>query len=572
MAIAMGWSKPDNVAGSSAPAIMVGLFVATGGLLFGYDTGTINGILAMQSFKDHFNTGYLDQNGHLNMSPKEVAFIVAMLSFGTVIGALFSAPVGDKWGRRRSLIGAIGVFCIGAIFQVCATNVELLVVGRTVAGIGVGTISVLVPLYQSEMAPKWVRGTLVCAYQLSITVGLLIASIVNILTFNIDGAAAYRIPMGLQLSWACVLALGLLVLPETPRYLIKRGHKEAAAMSLSRLRRLDITHPALIEELAEIEANHEYELALGPDTYKDVFFGHPHLGRRTLTGCGLQMLQQLTGVNFIMYYGTTFFNGAGVNDPFKISLIMQIINTVSTLPGLLVVESWGRRRLLIVGAIGMAICQLLIAAYATANGDEDITTQNQILIAFVAIYIFFFAASWGPVVWVVTSEIYPLKVRAKSMSISTASNWLLNFGIAFATPYMTDTKGSPDAVNLGSRVFFLWGAFCIVAIAFVWCMVYETSKISLEQIDEMYERVDHAWNSRRFEPSWSFQQMRDFGFSESGIPTEPQLELQQSRSSSSADTSQSDTGASATTGTTMTTSTTQDDKIVAQLGHVDFSY
>src|SRR6187399_358590 len=178
------------------------------------------------------------------------------------------------------------------------------------------------------MAPKWVRGTLVCAYQLSITMGLLIASIVNILTSNIDGAAAYRIPMGLQLSWACVLALGLLVLPETPRYLIKRGHKEAAALSLSRLRRLDITHPALVEELAEIEANHEYELALGPDTYKDIIFGHPHLGRRTLTGCCLQMLQQLTGVNFIMYYRTTFFIGAGVPDPFNISLIIQVINTV----------------------------------------------------------------------------------------------------------------------------------------------------------------------------------------------------------------------------------------------------
>jgi sugar porter (SP) family MFS transporter len=406
--------------------------------------------------------------------------------------------------------------------------------------------------------------------------GLLIASIVNILTSNIDGAAAYRIPMGLQLSWACVLALGLLVLPETPRYLIKRGHKEAAALSLSRLRRLDITHPALVEELAEIEANHEYELALGPDTYKDIIFGHPHLGRRTLTGCGLQMLQQLTGVNFIMYYGTTFFIGAGVPDPFKISLIIQVINTVSTLPGLMVVESWGRRRLLIIGAIGMAICQLLIAAYATANGGDDLQTQNQILIIFVAIYIFFFAASWGPVVWVVTSEIYPLKVRAKSMSVSTASNWLLNFGIAFGTPFLVDPKGgSSDSTNLGSRVFFVWGAFCIVAIAFVWCMVYETSKISLEQIDEMYERVDHAWNSRRFEPSWSFQQMRDFGFSDSGIPpTEPQLELQPSRSSSSAETSQSDTGASSNAGTSTTTATTnsQDDKMLAQLGHVDFSY
>ncbi len=156
-------------------------------------------------------------------------------------------------------------------------------------------MSVLVPLYQSEMAPKWIRGTLVCAYQFSITVGLLAASIVNQLTYQLPGAAAYQIPFGLQLTWAVVLSLGLLILPETPRYLIKRGDKYAAGLALSRLRRLDITHPALQEELAEIEANHEYELALGSASYRDVFTGSPHLGRRILTGCGLQMLQQLTG-------------------------------------------------------------------------------------------------------------------------------------------------------------------------------------------------------------------------------------------------------------------------------------
>ena len=135
------------------------------------------------------------------------------------------------------------------------------------------------------MAPKWIRGTLVCAYQLSITLGLLSASVVNIVCEHMKGAAAYRIPMGLQLTWAAVLSLGLLILPETPRYLIKRGFREAAAISLSRLRRLDRLHPALVEELAEIQANHEYELALGADTYKDIFYGSPHLGRRTLTGC-----------------------------------------------------------------------------------------------------------------------------------------------------------------------------------------------------------------------------------------------------------------------------------------------
>ncbi|KAK4144370.1 general substrate transporter [Dichotomopilus funicola] len=563
--IAMGWHKPDNVAGSSAPAIMVGLFVATGGLLFGYDTGAINGILVMDTFKNDFSTGFIGKDDKPGMYPSQVSLIVAMLSAGTAVGALFSAPIGDRWGRRLSLIFAIGLFCVGGIFQVCAVDVTQLVVGRTLAGIGVGIVSVLVPLYQSEMAPKWIRGTLVCAYQLSITVGLLAAATVNILTYQLNSAAAYRIPMGLQLTWAVVLALGLLILPETPRYLVKRGLKDAAALSLSRLRRLDITHPALIEELAEIEANHEYEMALGPDTYKDILFGEPHLGRRTMTGCGLQMLQQLTGVNFIMYYGTTFFTGAGVDNPFTISLIMQVINMVSTFPGLFVVESWGRRKLLIVGSVGMAICQLLIASFATANGDNNQPIQNQILIIFVAIYIFFFAASWGPVVWVVTSEIYPLKVRAKSMSVSTASNWLLNFGIAYGTPYLVDNSaGSPD---LGSRVFFVWGAFCILSILFVWLMVYETSKISLEQIDEMYERVEHAWNSRSFEPSWSFQQMRDFGFSDSGIPpTEPQLELQPSNAS----TQQSDAGGSATTNTTATNS--QDAKMLSQMGHIDLSY
>ena len=150
------------------------------------------------------------------------------------------------------------------------------------------------------MAPKWIRGTLVCAYQLAITIGLWAASCVNIGTQTMTGPAAYRIPIGLQLIWAVILSLGLIVLPETPRYLIKRGYHEAAALSLSRLRRLDITHPALIEEIAEIEANHEYELRLGPSTYRDIFTGQPHLGRRTLTGCGLQMLQQSTGINFIM--------------------------------------------------------------------------------------------------------------------------------------------------------------------------------------------------------------------------------------------------------------------------------
>lgn len=433
------------------------------------------------------------------------------------------------------------------------------IVRRFFAGLGVGIISVLVPLYQSEMAPKWIRGTLVCAYQFAITAGLLMAAVVNILTEKLTDSDAFRIPLALQFVWAGVLFLGLMLLPETPRYLIKRGLHTAAASSLSRLRRLDITHPALIEELAEIEANHEYELSLGPSTYKDVFWGSPHLGRRLLTGCGLQMLQQLSGCNFIFYYGTTFFTNIGINSPFVIALITNIVNVVSTVPGMILVESLGRRRLLMFGAGGMAICQLVVATVGTTIHSTHAYAANLVLIIFVCFDLFFFASSWGPVVWVVTSEIYPLKVRAKSMSISTASNWLLNFAIAYGTPYLVNS--GPGYANLQARVFFIWGAFCAFGVLFVWGMVYETSKISLEQIDELYERVDHAWNSKSFQPSWSFQEIRDEGASSSGIQLEhTETDMTRQRTATSS------------TGTESGASMTEEDKIIAQIGNVDLSY
>jgi SP family sugar:H+ symporter-like MFS transporter len=210
----------------------------------------------------------------------------------------------------------------------------------------------------------------------------------------------------------------------------------------------------------------------------------------------------------------------------------------------LVIEKLGRRRLLMIGALGMAGCQLLMASFDTATGQSYEKASQTILIAFCAINIFFFAASWGPVVWVVTSEIYPLKVRAKAMSVSTASNWLLNFGIAYCAPFLVGT--GPGNASFGPKIFFIWGAFCILAVFFVWCMVYETSKISLEQIDEMYERVNHAWNSKSFEPSWSFQQMLNDGWSPSAQPPAGH-ELQTTTSASSADTTLGDGDASSIT-------------------------
>jgi len=486
--------KPDDVAGSAWPAIIIGLFVAFGGVLFGYDTGTISGILAMDYWQRQFSTA----PDHQTTAGQE-SLIVSILSAGTFFGALSAAPVGDYLGRRLGLMVSAGiVFNLGVILQTAATAIPMFVAGRFFAGLGVGLVSALVPMYQSETSPKWIRGTIVGAYQLAITIGLFLAAIVNNATGTRNDTGSYRIPIAVQFLWAIIICVGLLFLPETPRYLVKRDKHEKAAKALGRLRRLDTSHPQLVEELGEVEANHRYEMSISKASYIDCFKGT--IGKRLLTGCGLQALQQLTGVNFIFYYGTQYFKNAGFQDPFVIQVITNCVNVASTFPGLYMVEKLGRRNLLLIGAIGMCVCQFIVAITGTVAGTSDLPAQ-QAAIAFVCIYIFFFASSWGPVAWVVTGELFPLKVRAKCLSMTTATNWLLNWAIAYSTPYMVD----PEFANLQSKVFFVWGSFCFVCIAFVWFMIYETKGLALEEVDELYGIVTKAWKSRAYRPQVRFQ-------------------------------------------------------------------
>jgi MFS transporter, SP family, sugar:H+ symporter len=225
-----------------------------------------------------------------HITVQQTSEIVSLLSAGTFFGALGSAPLGDLIGRRFGLIASCLVFTFGVILQTAATAIPLFIAGRFFAGFGVGLVSALVPLYQSESAPKWIRGTIVGAYQLAITIGLFIAAIVDYATAGRQDSGSYRVPIAVQFAWAIILIVGMLILPETPRYHIKRGKPEQAAKSLSRLRRLDVDHPALVEELGEIQANYEYESSLGTASYIDCFKGN--LGKRTATGCLLQALQQ----------------------------------------------------------------------------------------------------------------------------------------------------------------------------------------------------------------------------------------------------------------------------------------
>jgi SP family sugar:H+ symporter-like MFS transporter len=206
----------------------------------------------MTYWKDTFSTGYRNAKGQLDVSAEQSSLIVSILSAGTFFGALTAAPTADFLGRRLGLVASNVVFCLGVILQTISTDIPVFVAGRFFAGYGVGMISATIPLYQSETAPKWIRGVIVGAYQLAITIGLLIAAIVNNSTQHRNDTGSYRIPIAIQFAWAIIMFVGCAFLPETPRWFIKKGRPEKAAKSLSTLRRLDMDHPSVVEELAEI--------------------------------------------------------------------------------------------------------------------------------------------------------------------------------------------------------------------------------------------------------------------------------------------------------------------------------
>ena len=263
----------------------------------------------------------------------------------------------------------------------------------------------------------------------------------------------------------------MILLPESPRWLIKKERDADAARALSRLISLPPDHPELQAELEEIRIAYQHEKELDETSYLDCFRRTPNkILLRTLTGIFIQAWQQLTGINFIFYYGTYFFKNAGIKDPFLITIATNIINVFMTLPGMWGVERFGRRRLLLVGAVGMCICEYMVAIVGVTVSTSNIAGQK-VLIAFVCIYIAFFASTWGPVAWVITGEIFPLAIRAKAMSLSTASNWLWNFGIGYATPYLVNS--GPGNAGLGVKVFFIWGSTCAGCFLFTYFCVPE---------------------------------------------------------------------------------------------------
>ncbi|OJD32302.1 monosaccharide transporter [Diplodia corticola] len=484
-------------------AYLLCAFAAFGGILFGYDSGYISGVLGMNYFKKEFgHSGSTDEaafDGYM-YDTWQKSLITSILSCGTFFGALFAGSLADWIGRRNTVVSGCGVFMLGVILQVASTTIGLLVGGRLIAGIGVGFVSAVIILYMSEIAPKSVRGAIVSGYQFAITIGLLLASCVDQATKNRMDSGSYRIPISIQFAWALILGGGLLMLPESPRYFVKDDKLEEAAKALARIRGQPVDSEYIQSELAELVANFRHEREHMQSGWIDCFRGgwSPSGNlRRVILGIFLQMFQQLTGVNFIFYYGTTFFQQVGLKNSFLISVITNVVNVCSTPISFWAIERLGRRPLLLGGALGMLVCQFIVAIVGVAAPGSD--AQGICLIVFVCIYIFFFATTWGPAAWVVIGEVYPLPIRAKGVALATASNWLWNFVLGYVTPYMVDENEG----NLGVKVFFVWGSTCTLCGIFAYFMIPETKGLSLEQVDRMLEETT-PHNSAKWVPHDTF--------------------------------------------------------------------
>ncbi|HLJ03703.1 MAG TPA: sugar porter family MFS transporter [Solirubrobacteraceae bacterium] len=438
-------------------------FGALGGLLFGYDTGVISGALLFipNDFK---------------LSPFLQGAIVAGLLLGAMIGAACAGPLSDRVGRRRLIITAAIVFTGGAILAAVAPSVWVLVAARFIIGLAVGSAALVVPLYLAEIAPAEIRGAIVSLNQIMITGGILLAFIVNAI---LASSGNWRLMLGLAAVPSMVLLAGMLVMPETPRFLVHAGEEQTAHEVLEQLPGEDAPEER-IKEIHEVEQEEQKESGL-----RDLLAAkwvRPAL----LVATGLAVFQQFVGINTIIYFAPTTLTNVGFAKTSAIyaNLIIGAINVLMTIVAIKIIDRVGRKPLLFAGVAGMVTSLLVLgislSVLATPHHPGD--PAAIITLVCLATFIASFAATWGPVVWVMIPEVLPLSVRGTAMGVAVFGNWAANFLVSQTFPPLLSAVG-PGPVFLG------YAALGIVAAVFVHRYVTETKGRSLEEIEADLQRT-----------------------------------------------------------------------------------
>ncbi|KDQ51112.1 hypothetical protein JAAARDRAFT_185381 [Jaapia argillacea MUCL 33604] len=482
-------------------AILLAIFVAFGGFLFGYDIGVISGCLIMKDFVNRFGEG---PEGSRILSSSRQSIITSLLSAGTFVGALGQAFTSDSMGRRGSILFWSAIFTVGTAIQTgTGTSVVQITIGRFIAGLGVGAMSAIVPLYNGETAPKALRGMLVVMYQLQIIIGIFVSYIIDLGTHTISGSASWRIPVGLQMLWGLILLSGIFFLPESPRHLLGNGREEDARKVIAEMNNMPLDDPFVTEQMEELEYGIKAENEGGKATWMECFSTRNKLWYRTMNGMMLQFIQQLNGQNFYYYYGDTFFQSAGTQlSPYVIQTILGAVSVAGTVPALILIETVGRRNSLLTGSLLEAACSIiagLVGHFTLAPAGtpaSQLTSRNKrggdTLIAFAVLHVFSFSMFWGPTPWVYLSESFPLRVRPKAIALGSATNWIWNFLLSFFAPRI--------AARIGPLILLIFFGMLIFGFIYVYLFIPETKGLSLEEVDEMYRSGVRPWNSGSWRP------------------------------------------------------------------------
>jgi sugar porter (SP) family MFS transporter len=426
---------------------------AIAGFLFGYDEGVI--AVARPLLEKDFP-----------MTPLVGGFMTAAVPLGALIGASVAGRITDRYGRRRVLMVAAALFAVGALIAAGMTATWILVAARLVLGLAIGVAAVTAPLYIAEAAPLAIRGALVSTYQLAITFGILVSYLSGLV---ITGDGDWRAMFALGAVPGILFLIGLIFLPESPRWLVLRGWTDKARSSLQHLRGAGSPVEPELDEIvrtaqAEAGQKHSYAALLAPTI-------RPAL----IVGMGLFFLQQLSGINAVIYYAPEIFHHAGF-DSGKTQVLATIgvgtVNFVTTILAMYLIDRMGRRPLLVLGFVGTAVTMLLIA-FAVLN---PALVPDWVVIVALLLYIASFAISIGPLPHVMMSEVFPLNVRGPGMSMASISNWGFNFLVVFAFPLMLAGVGL-------AFTFTIFAIICIGGILFTLARVPETTGISLEAIE-----------------------------------------------------------------------------------------
>ena len=443
--------------------IRVSAIAAIGGLLFGYDTGVISGALL-----------YIKQD--LDASTFEQQAIVAVLLLGAMFGALLSGYLANRISRKWTKVLSGAVYFVAAIGCALSVNAEMLIGFRFVLGISVGTASFVSPLYISEVSPPRVRGGLVSFNQLAVVSGILIAYIVNYL-FK-DFTNEWRWMLGVAALPGAALAIGMLTVPRTPRWLVLNGQKDKARKVLEKLRSGDDDADLDAEMSDMIEVNDKEQGVRTRDLLR------PNIRPVLIVGIVLAAAQQFVGVNTVIYYAPTILSDTGMGNSAALAatILVGVTNVVFTVISVLLLDRVGRRKLLITGTSGMLAALLVLGAYFTSATLQD--QYGWLALGGLVLFIASFAIGLGPVFWLMISEIFPVGLRSKAMSVCTIVNWGANFLVA-------QTFLTLSGAITRQGVFFLYAAITVASIVFFSLRVPETSGRTLEEIQsELIDNVD----------------------------------------------------------------------------------